>query len=195
MFAQLPKPSALLRASRQAKKLACCTGGIMARRRPRCIKTAWLFRQHSKTKRLDRTLVQSAANGRKEPRTTEAATRTNVRSGESSKMSLETSAHTGHWLGLASLHRNFLIAVFGTSCRIKAATLIYADNRGPFCQSPRNPASNGIRSNWPPISMMFRKLPLWVIVVTGVSAGQGTTPITCLTSTVSPREMAPGAVK
>jgi hypothetical protein len=67
MLAQLPKPSALLRASRQAKKLACCTGGIMARRRPRCIKTAWLFRQHSKTKRLDRTLVQSAANGRKEP--------------------------------------------------------------------------------------------------------------------------------
>jgi hypothetical protein len=61
-FAQLRKPSAALHASKQAQKSACYIGGTMARRKPRCIETAWLLRRLSKIKPLDWALVQTAAS-------------------------------------------------------------------------------------------------------------------------------------
>ncbi len=45
----------------------CCIGGITARRRPRYMMMVWLKRQTAQINRLNRTLAQSAANGRNEP--------------------------------------------------------------------------------------------------------------------------------
>ena len=66
MFAQRLKPSAALRALKQALKLACSINGATAKRRPRCMETACLNLQAAQSNRQNRTLVQIAANGWKD---------------------------------------------------------------------------------------------------------------------------------
>jgi hypothetical protein len=79
MFAQRLKPSAALRALKQALKLACSINGATAKRRPRCMETACLNLQAAQSNRQNRTLVQMAANGWKEPILQDAAHETDVR--------------------------------------------------------------------------------------------------------------------
>lgn len=72
MLAQRPKQSAGSHASKQAKKSACFIGGITARRRPRYTIAAILKHHTAQIIPLNRTLVQNAANGRKEPKLADA---------------------------------------------------------------------------------------------------------------------------
>lgn len=79
MFARRPKPSVALRVSRLAKKLVCCISGITAKRKQRYTMAAILKHHTAQIIPLNRTLVQNAANGRKEPFLTNYASRGNVR--------------------------------------------------------------------------------------------------------------------